>query len=415
MLQAKIIETNLDFYGLNPRNATNLIVIHHTGTGGKDLDMSAAQIHDYHLSKDWAGIGYHFVVRKDGSIERGRPEWAVGSHAYGRNQDTLGIHLSGEYNSIYYPPEKQIESTALLIANLCAKYNLPIDRQHIIGHCEVDPNGPGATSCPGKNLYAKLDLIVGKANWYRYNSADVIDTPVDAPKAPVELDNTDVAILKKLSAKYESGNNPAKVANDVEGLCYGTHQLSSAHGSVQDFVEWLKKYPDDDFANYGRKLGENEIDSPLFIQMWKSIGTIDPGNFGKLQDEYIKATFYDAAVAKLGRKLYHVSKHWDALKAVVWSRAVQNGITGCVVLFETACQKLGHPNLSYVDDGYHDDRMINAIYDYLIAECDLARPDGSGIYHSPDDFCRGSLKVIDALRNRFVHERADALAMLTGK
>jgi len=31
---------------------------------------------EMHKGKGWAGIGYHFVVRKDGKIERGRPEWA---------------------------------------------------------------------------------------------------------------------------------------------------------------------------------------------------------------------------------------------------------------------------------------------------------------------------------------------------
>lgn len=416
MLQAKIIETDLDFYGLNKRNATNLIVIHHTGTNGKDLDMSAAQIHDYHLSKDWAGIGYHFVVRKDGSIERGRPEWAVGSHAYGRNADTIGIHLSGEYNSIYYPPEKQIESTALLIANLCAKYNLPIDRQHIIGHCEVDPNGPGATSCPGKNLFAKMDILVGKANWYRYGAPapDVVDKPVDKPMS-FDADIEKIAVLAR---KYESNGDPACVANnpgDLGGISYGLYQFASKVGAVRKFVDWLKNYPDNALANYGQKLAENEIDSPLFIQMWKSIGTIDPGNFGKLQDEYIKAEYYDVAAKKLADKLFNVNKHGDALKAVVLARAVQNGATGCANLFEIACRKLNQPNLSYVDDSWFDGDLIGAIYDYLIVECDLAEPNASGIWRSPDDFCHGSKDIILALRSRFVRERADALAMLTGK
>jgi hypothetical protein len=47
------------------------------------MDASAEQIHGWHLGNGWAGIGYHYVIRKDGTIERGRPEWAIGSHAYG--------------------------------------------------------------------------------------------------------------------------------------------------------------------------------------------------------------------------------------------------------------------------------------------------------------------------------------------
>ena len=79
-----------------------------------------------------------------------------------------------------------------------------------------------------------------------------------------------------------------------------------------------------------------------------------------------------------------------------------------------ACKKLGHPNLSYVDDAWFDGKLINAIYDYLIVECDLSKPDDSGIWRSEDDFCHGSKQIILALRSRFIRERADALALLTG-
>lgn len=161
MQRANIIETNLDFGYLTRRTYTNLIVIHHTG--GADIDASAEQIHDWHLSQSWAGIGYHFVIRKDGTIERGRPVDTVGSHAYGYNAHSIGIHLSGDFETAF-PTMAQIEMTAMLIANLCADYCIPIDKAHICGHCDLM-----ATDCPGKNLYEKIPIIVGKANWYRSN------------------------------------------------------------------------------------------------------------------------------------------------------------------------------------------------------------------------------------------------------
>ena len=163
MIDVNIIETNLRFGGLNRRFKTDLIVIHHTGSV-RDTDCSAAQIHDVHLNNGWAGIGYHFVIRKDGTIERGRPEWAIGAHAgeNGMNAHSIGIHLSGDFNAAQ-PTSQQIESTAMLIAYLCDKYNIPTDRQHIKGHFEV-----GSTGCPCENLIDKLDIISGKANWYRY-------------------------------------------------------------------------------------------------------------------------------------------------------------------------------------------------------------------------------------------------------
>lgn len=162
MQRAKIIETNLNFGDLSARTYTNLIVIHHTGA---DIDASAKEIHRWHISAPnyYAGIGYHFVIRKDGTIERGRPVEAIGAHAYGFNAHSIGIQLSGDFDKTF-PTMAQIEMTAMLIANLCADYRIPIDLIHICGHCDLM-----ATDCPGKNLYAKIPIIVGKANWYFYS------------------------------------------------------------------------------------------------------------------------------------------------------------------------------------------------------------------------------------------------------
>ena len=160
MERVKIKETNLQFINpLTERYSTDMIVIHHLGSV-KDIDASAAQVHDIHINAGYSGCGYHFVVRKNGVIERGRPIWAVGAHAYGENWHTIGINVSGDFNA-GYPTALQIESTAMLLANLCADYHLPIDRKHIKGHYEVNE-----TNCPGENLTSRLDEIVGKANWH---------------------------------------------------------------------------------------------------------------------------------------------------------------------------------------------------------------------------------------------------------
>ena len=165
MKRAEIVETDLDFSSLTERDITDMIVIHHTGCN--DIDASAEQIHGWHINNGWAGIGYHFVIRKDGTIERGRPEWAVGSHAYGENSHTIGIHLSGDFTQAY-PTTEQVEKCALLIANLCEDYGIPTDREHIVGHGELM-----STDCPGENLQALLDdgTLTGKANYYRYCEA----------------------------------------------------------------------------------------------------------------------------------------------------------------------------------------------------------------------------------------------------
>lgn len=172
-MNVDIKETKLDFSSLSERSYTDMIVIHHTGS--PDMDASAEQIHGWHLGNGWAGIGYHYVIRKDGTIERGRPEWAIGSHAYGENSHTIGIHLSGDFEQAE-PTSQQIEKCALLIADICERYGLPIDRNTVVGHGELM-----ATDCPGENLQALIDdgTITGKAVWYYNVAHDVAENAVD--------------------------------------------------------------------------------------------------------------------------------------------------------------------------------------------------------------------------------------------
>lgn len=162
MQVAKIKETNLEFSGLDRRNTTSAVVIHHTGNPTDD-DLSAEEIHNSHKAQGWAGIGYHYVVRKDGAIERGRPEKTIGAHAYGNNWYTIGIHVCGNFE-LATPTAKQIEAAAMLLANVCDRYHLTIDGAHVVGHRDLD-----ATACPGTNLYSILQTIRGKAIWYQQN------------------------------------------------------------------------------------------------------------------------------------------------------------------------------------------------------------------------------------------------------
>ena len=148
-----------DYNALQVRSKTDMVVIHHTGNPTDD-DLSAQQINTSHQAKGWTCIGYHYVIRKDGTVEIGRPHWTVGAHAYGENSHTIGIHLCGNFDDAV-PTGEQIESAAMLLANVCTDYGLEIDRAHIVGHRELM-----GTDCPGENLYSMLDEVVGKANFY---------------------------------------------------------------------------------------------------------------------------------------------------------------------------------------------------------------------------------------------------------
>ena len=161
MIKPTFIDYGLNFGPLTPRTTTDMIVIHHTGNP-EDDDLSAEEIHESHQAQGWAGIGYHYVIRKDGSIELGRPVDTIGAHAYGENSHTIGIVVCGNFE-IAEPTVEQIESTSVLVAWLCERYNIaPITKDTVVGHRDLMP-----TACPGQNLYDLLQEIRGKAIWYQ--------------------------------------------------------------------------------------------------------------------------------------------------------------------------------------------------------------------------------------------------------
>jgi N-acetylmuramoyl-L-alanine amidase len=70
------------------------IVIHCTATR-EGQDVSAATIRKWHKGQGWSDIGYHFVIRLDGTIEAGRPESKVGSHVRGHNSGSIAVVYVG--------------------------------------------------------------------------------------------------------------------------------------------------------------------------------------------------------------------------------------------------------------------------------------------------------------------------------
>jgi N-acetylmuramoyl-L-alanine amidase len=137
----QVTETNLKFSGsLTKRKSTKRVIIHHSASP----DVFASTIHGWHLNQKWSGIGYHFVIRSGGAIERGRPENTIGAHAGpAGNADSIGVVLTGnfEYDK---PTEAQMDSLVWLITQyLEPKYG----KLQVMGHKDVM-----ATACPGRNF-----------------------------------------------------------------------------------------------------------------------------------------------------------------------------------------------------------------------------------------------------------------------
>ena len=99
----------------------NKIIIHCSATkeGNK---ISAATIDRWHKDRGWRCIGYHYVVRIDGSIEYGRPVQDIGAHVKGRNKHSIGVCYIGGLDADMEPKDTrtrdQKESLLYLLKTL---------------------------------------------------------------------------------------------------------------------------------------------------------------------------------------------------------------------------------------------------------------------------------------------------------
>ena len=75
------------------------IIVHCSATREGDDSINAEVIDRWHKKRGWKGIGYHFVVLIDGSIETGRMINKCGAHTKGMNCSSIGVCYIGGVES----------------------------------------------------------------------------------------------------------------------------------------------------------------------------------------------------------------------------------------------------------------------------------------------------------------------------
>ncbi len=122
----------------------NEIILHCSATPA-GMDIGAKEIRDWHVNGNhWCDIGYHWVIRRDGTVEKGRPENQVGAHCLNHNANSIGVcMIGGTKKDVRIPEdnftEAQFASLAKLVKELLVRY----PGATIHGHCEY-----AAKACP---------------------------------------------------------------------------------------------------------------------------------------------------------------------------------------------------------------------------------------------------------------------------
>ena len=125
------------------------VVIHWTANFINQVNIGAEDIHRIHQQRGFNGCGYHYIIKRDGTIQRGRPLNIIGAHAkdFGHNNYSIGIsHVAG--------------------------YNCVSPGGQVLGHYQcttsgkVDPIGDRPTWNVDDYIYTQF----GKKNVYQYNN-----------------------------------------------------------------------------------------------------------------------------------------------------------------------------------------------------------------------------------------------------
>jgi N-acetyl-anhydromuramyl-L-alanine amidase AmpD len=133
-------------------NDVKYIVIHCSATK-PTIDVGAVEIDQWHKAKGWAGIGYHFVIRRNGTIEPGRPldqshtpGWQImqGAHVAGWNSQSVGICLIGGIDDKGKPASNYTDEQWETLRYLVEVLRRIFPRAKAIGHTDLDPG----KACP---------------------------------------------------------------------------------------------------------------------------------------------------------------------------------------------------------------------------------------------------------------------------
>jgi len=206
----KVIDVGLKFNGtLSKRTKTDYIILHHSASSNASVEA----IHNYHMNgRGWMGIGYNFYVRKDGSIYQGRPEWAVGAHATGYNDKSIGVCAEGNFEA-----EKMPEAQKKAIIELARELKQKYPNAQIKRHKDF-----AATSCPGKNY--PYDEIVQDVNKKEGDNVATILKKGDKGSAVKKLQQ-DLMTLGYSLAPYGADGDFGKVTEEAVKKFQKDHNL----------------------------------------------------------------------------------------------------------------------------------------------------------------------------------------------
>ena len=167
---------------IEPHRRIDRVFLHCSASDDPNHD-DIRTIRDWHVNgRDWEDVGYHYFIRKDGTLEAGRPLERPPAAQAGHNAGTIAICLHG------LSEERFAEGQYRTLIDLAREIDEACTgRITFHGHCEVS-----AKSCPVFPYRAVLGLDRdGRMSGSPTDSPDLREGPATATdKEPETLEVT---------------------------------------------------------------------------------------------------------------------------------------------------------------------------------------------------------------------------------
>ena len=120
-----------------------MIVLHCSGIM-PNQHQDIKDVDAYHKSKGWNGVGYHFYVRRDGTVEYGRRLDEVGAHVVNHNKHSIGICYEGGLDSAGEAADTRTPEQVRALREIVERMHAYFPHAVIVGHHDLNPTKP----CP---------------------------------------------------------------------------------------------------------------------------------------------------------------------------------------------------------------------------------------------------------------------------
>jgi N-acetyl-anhydromuramyl-L-alanine amidase AmpD len=166
------------------RPFTDHIVVHCAATQNKP-SIDRAVIAQWHRAQGWMDIGYHFVIKTDGTVEVGRDVDVIGSHVKGYNNTSIGICLVGGINAEGKSENNFTKAQFESLRNLIVELKLSYPDAKVLGHRDfagVHKDCPcfDVTSWLNQNDTVKTKNVIVKKGDTLYGIAQSYGVTVEA-------------------------------------------------------------------------------------------------------------------------------------------------------------------------------------------------------------------------------------------